>query len=82
MSRVSPGRVIAWVVTIAVITYLVAPIVVVFPLAFSSGRYLEFPPPGLSTRWFENFLSSERWTSAAATSITVAIGASSDSGMM
>lgn len=69
------GRIGAAVVTGLVIVYLVAPIIVVFPLAFSSGQYLEFPPPGLSTRWFENFFSSAEWTAAATTSVVVSIGA-------
>lgn len=71
------GIVTRWAVktlTAVVLLFLIAPIVVVFPLAFSSGRYLEFPPPGFSTQWFQNLFTDARWTSAIQTSITVSIG--------
>jgi ABC-type spermidine/putrescine transport system permease subunit II len=71
----SRGRLLVVVLAAVVVVFLIAPILIVFPLSLSSGRYLEFPPPGLSLRWIENFLSSREWTSATLTSVTVALGA-------
>lgn len=41
----------------AIVVFLLAPIVVVLPSAFSSDVALSFPPQGFSTHWFENLLS-------------------------
>ncbi|WP_312795170.1 ABC transporter permease subunit [Tianweitania sp.] len=56
---------------IAVI-FLVAPILVVFPLAFTSASSLQFPPPGYSLRWFEQYFSSPVWLAATLRSFGVA----------
>ena len=53
--------------------YLVAPVFIVIPMAMSPGRYMVFPPPSLSFRWFEEFFSSHAWLSATFLSIRVAL---------
>jgi putative spermidine/putrescine transport system permease protein len=35
--------------------FLVAPILLVIPMSFSSATYLHFPPPGWSLRWYGSF---------------------------
>lgn len=55
------------------ITFLVAPILVIFPLAFTSASNLEFPPPGYSLRWFDEYLGSSVWISATIRSFLVAL---------
>lgn len=62
-----------WGWTGLVLLYLVLPILVVLPMSLSSERYLEFPPPGLSLRWYQELLSSVEWTSAIANSFKVAL---------
>ena len=57
------------------LVFLVAPFVVLLPNAFSSGNYLQFPPPGYSLRWFENFFADDFWTRPAVTSVRVATAA-------
>ena len=56
-----------------VLLFLVLPVVIVFPLSFSSGSYLSFPPPGVSLRWYASFFGSRSWTDAATLSIEVAV---------
>lgn len=53
--------------------FLLAPTFVVFILSFSSATILYFPPPGYSTRWYENFFVSPIWTAGAITSLQVAV---------
>lgn len=65
-------RALSWTVTIFVGFFLIFPILVIIPMAFSSSSYLEFPPPGFSLQWFEEFFSSPRWMSATKISLTVA----------
>ncbi|CAO3430828.1 ABC transporter permease [Azospirillum doebereinerae] len=55
----------AWTATLVAATlvfvFLMAPILAIVPLSFSSGAYLTYPLPGLSLRWYVDFLSSPRW---------------------
>ena len=54
-----------------VLAYLVAPVLVVFPLSFTAGELLVFPVPGWSTRWYENFLTNPQWIGALRNSIAI-----------
>lgn len=65
-------KAIAWVMTALVACFLILPIVIIIPMAFSSSSYLQFPPPGFSLQWFEAFFTSPRWMRALGTSLTVA----------
>jgi putative spermidine/putrescine transport system permease protein len=60
----------------AVLLFLCLPIAVVVPMSFSSASSLEFPPPGLSLRWYESFFGDPRWLRAAQNSFIVALAAS------
>ena len=57
----------------AVLLFLCLPIAVVVPMSFSSASSLEFPPPGLSLRWYQSFFGDPRWLRAAAISGLVAL---------
>lgn len=56
----------------AVFLFLVAPLLVVIPISFSASDYLQFPPPGYSTRWYEAYFSSPSWIDATWRSLRVA----------
>lgn len=51
---------------------LLAPMVVVVMIAFTSAPYLTFPPPGYSTRWFAALASDADWLGALVFSLEVA----------
>lgn len=53
--------------------YLMAPLLVVFPLSFSSSPYLQFPPPGWSLRWYVAYLEDSTWVDATWRSLQVGI---------
>jgi putative spermidine/putrescine transport system permease protein len=55
-----------------VFVFLMLPLVIVFPLSISSANYLQFPPPGLSWRWFASYFNSASWIRATVVSIEVA----------
>jgi putative spermidine/putrescine transport system permease protein len=65
-------RKLVGVFTALVAVFLMGPIFVVVPIAFSSSSYMEFPPPGFSLRWFEAFFTSREWADATMTSLNVA----------
>ena len=63
------------VLTGAVLLFLVAPILTIVPLSFSSGSFLFYPLPGLSLRWYEDFFASAFWLSSLRNSLIVGISA-------
>lgn len=66
------GRAMLPAVSGAVIVFLVAPTLIVIPIAFTTSQFLEFPPPGYGLRWFETYFSSPLWVSATIRSFLVA----------
>jgi putative spermidine/putrescine transport system permease protein len=61
------------VIVAAILLFLIAPILVIMPLSFNSEPYFSYPMPGFSLRWYEDFFTSVRWTSALKMSIIVAV---------
>jgi putative spermidine/putrescine transport system permease protein len=57
---------------IAVLLYLLAPILAIIPLSFSSSSFLAYPMPGWSLQWYQNLFTSDEWGRAAKNSFIVA----------
>lgn len=57
----------------AILAFLVVPLLVVFPISFSSSTYLQFPPPGYSLRWYVEFFSDPGWIEATWRSLKIAL---------
>ena len=70
---VSWGNVLLWLLVAVVLAYLVFPVFIVAPVSFSSAKYLQFPPPGWSLQWYENYFSRPGWVPATLLSIRVAL---------
>lgn len=70
---------IAWATTIGVsglvLFFLMAPILAIMPLSFSSGAYLTYPLPGFSLRWYADFLNSPRWMLSLKNSMIIGVSA-------
>jgi putative spermidine/putrescine transport system permease protein len=58
---------------LAIFVFLVAPILVVVVMSFSAGDFLQFPPDGVSLRWYSNFFSSIEWRDATRVSLTAGL---------
>ncbi|GAA2431512.1 ABC transporter permease [Actinomadura vinacea] len=54
--------------------FLLGPILLVAATAFTAGDTIEFPPQGLSTKWFAKALAHEPFRGALTTSLLVAAG--------
>ncbi|SCM76465.1 putative ABC transpoter (Permease component) [uncultured Pleomorphomonas sp.] len=67
------GLAVAWTSTSLVLLFLLAPILAIIPLSFSSGSFLTYPLPGWSLRWYEELLSSEKWLPALRNSLIVGL---------
>jgi putative spermidine/putrescine transport system permease protein len=75
-SHVDPThRLWLFALTALILLFLVAPTLIVIPMSFSSSNSLAFPPPGYSLRWYEAFLTSEKWQLATSVSVRMALGA-------
>lgn len=70
-SRVSPARIALMALTALILLYLVFPVFVVIPVSFSSAKYLQFPPPGFSLQWYDNYFSRRDWTDPTILSLWV-----------
>lgn len=57
---------------IAVLIFLVIPILAIIPLSFSESSFLAYPIPGWSLRWYEELFTAEAWVRAARNSFIVA----------
>ncbi|MFB9264768.1 ABC transporter permease subunit [Bradyrhizobium erythrophlei] len=59
--------------SLILVAFLVSPILIIVPISFSSSRFLDFPPPGLSLQWYEAYFTSDAWVSATFQSLGVGI---------
>jgi putative spermidine/putrescine transport system permease protein len=57
-----------------VAAFVIAPILVVVPMSFSTSLSLEFPPPGYWLGFYGKFFSDVTWTGPTLNSFVVAIG--------
>jgi len=73
MKRTSPRRIIFVLLCAAILLYLVLPILIVVPMSFSSARFLTFPPPSLSLRWYREYIGNPAWMQATLITLTVAV---------
>jgi ABC-type spermidine/putrescine transport system permease subunit II len=62
-----------WFFCGVVFLFLILPIFIVIPISFSSASYLQFPPPGLSFKWYLHFFTSRDWIEATILSLEVAL---------
>jgi putative spermidine/putrescine transport system permease protein len=69
--RVSLGQILLYAVTALILFYLIFPIFVVIPVSFSSAKFLQFPPPGLSLQWYDKYFSRRDWTDATLLSLRI-----------
>lgn len=65
-------RVFLWAFSLLVGLWLVAPTLVVIPLAFTGQQSFAFPPRSWSLRWFENFFSDPAWVGSLLNSLQIA----------
>ncbi|RWO77554.1 MAG: ABC transporter permease [Mesorhizobium sp.] len=63
-----------WLWCSMVILFLLVPILIPVPLSFNSGAFFIFPLEGISTRWYEVVLGTQRWQAAIGNSLIVAFG--------
>ncbi len=55
-----------------VVFFLVAPLLVILPLAFTSSAFLTYPMPGWSLRWFKELFSNAVWSRSIVNTLIIA----------
>ena len=73
MPAAAVGRTIRGSATAIAFALILLPILIVVITAFSPGDYFEFPPPGLSMRWFIEFFRLEEMRNAFVLSLELAL---------
>jgi putative spermidine/putrescine transport system permease protein len=73
MNMPRPYRLVFALVCALVLLYLILPILIIAPMSFSGARYLTFPPPSLSLRWYEEYIGNAAWMQATRVTLTVAV---------
>lgn len=71
--RLDLGRATLWTLCVLLVAFLIAPIFVIIITSFNDSVYLEFPPRGISMRWYVSFFSSAHWIEPALLSLRVAL---------
>jgi putative spermidine/putrescine transport system permease protein len=72
MTRISPARIALYVISTLVLVYLILPVLIIAPISFSSARFLTFPPPSFSLRWYQQYFANPAWMQATQVTLTVA----------
>jgi putative spermidine/putrescine transport system permease protein len=67
--------------TIAVIIFILLPLVVIIPTSFGTRQVVQFPPTQFTTQWYATLLTEPEWGHSAFVSVVVATGATLLSGI-
>lgn len=73
--RAAPGRAgrgLYLAINAAILVFLLAPIAIVFVFALNPTPFIQFPPVGISLRWFEKFFAARDFMHALMFSLEVA----------
>lgn len=68
------GNALLWFYCILIFIFLLAPILIVIPLSFSTSTFFSYPMPGWSLQWYEAFFASPGWRNAVYNSLIVGVG--------
>jgi len=60
-----------WALTAAVCIFLLVPIVFIIALSFGSSKWLAFPPPAWTLRWYRDLAADPRWLAATFNSLRI-----------
>ncbi|MBN9072905.1 MAG: ABC transporter permease subunit [Rhizobiales bacterium] len=61
------------VVILAVLAFIMLPLVTLVPMSLGSSNYLEFPPKTYSLRWYDALFHDSRWITAFLNSLMVGL---------
>ncbi len=59
--------------SVVILLFVAIPTLIVVPVSLSTTEYLAFPPPDLTMRWYEEFLTDPDWIRATVLSIEIGL---------
>ncbi len=79
-----PGRVngksasaaLATIAVGAILVFLILPTVIIIPMSLNDSAYLEFPPSGITLKWYAEYFSDPDWMAATWFSLKIALATS------
>jgi mannopine transport system permease protein len=71
--RLPRGPILLAAVVGAVLFFLILPTLIVIPMSVGAAPYIEFPPTGLTLRWYVEYLNDPDWIAATLFSVRVAL---------
>jgi putative spermidine/putrescine transport system permease protein len=72
-NRRGPQFYVLAAITAVVMVYILVPLIFLIVLSFNSSRWLAFPPPGWTTRWFEELFTNPSWLASIVNSVKVGV---------
>jgi putative spermidine/putrescine transport system permease protein len=73
VKRLALGRIALLLFCALVLLYLILPVLIIVPMSFSSTRFLTFPPPSLSLRWYQEYIGNAACMQATRVTSVVAV---------
>jgi putative spermidine/putrescine transport system permease protein len=61
------------VVSTLLVIFLIAPMVIVVIISFSSAPFLMFPPPGFSLQWYHKLFADPAWVDSLTASVEIVV---------
>lgn len=71
--KLGAWRWVLGIIAVLMALFLLLPIVFIVALSFGDSRWLIFPPPGWTLRWYHDLFADPRWLQAAWTSARIAL---------
>lgn len=71
--RIPVARILVWGLAGLVLLFMAIPTLIVIPVSLNTSKYLDFPPEGLTLRWYEEFLTDAKWIAATTLSLRIAL---------
>ncbi len=71
--RLSWGVIVFAAIVGLILFFLVLPTLIVIPMSVGTASYIEFPPKGLTLRWYVEYVNDPQWIAATFFSLRVAL---------
>jgi putative spermidine/putrescine transport system permease protein len=68
------ARFLKFVFAMAAVIFLLAPLLAILPIAFTSSSLLAYPIPSFSTRWFAELATADAWRRSIVNSLLIGAG--------
>lgn len=66
-----PLKFVLSIIVAATLVFLIAPMVFILALSFGDSRWMAFPPPGWTIKWYQQLFANPAWLKAFLTSIEI-----------